>query len=214
MQHTDHSHSDTPVGPFTNHEVVDTSDSAPDSPLELFEADAEVAAKKAVLSEKEEQAVTQALTRLLTSVKEIEVKNHTVIYEKKGTGHARTVMISIPPPDPDQLGELTNQFTSEADQFPLDSPAYNKMRKEGLRLIEEYAYYKKPVKILRFGETSDGNIRDLFEWYLDNEKMVMPNKEGMLPVPLPPQAIMRYDARFGSPDSWAADRYSHLIELE
>ncbi len=87
------------------------------------------------------------------------------------------------------------------------------MRERSLFLIKKYSYYPKAVNVLSFGELADGTITDCFEWYVADEKMVMPDEKGMLPIPLLPQAVLNSDPDFGGENSWAAKRHAHIFSI-
>ena len=118
------------------------------------------------------------------------------------------------PPNAEQLGKTSAILSHALEALPAGSPAEKQMRELGTRLIREYTSYPKEVKVLGFGELADGRITDFFEWYVSDQKMVMPNENGMLPIPLPPQAVMRSDPDFGGADSWAGKRYAHIFSIE
>ena len=161
----------------------------------------------------QKKTIDEGLAQILASLHEAELANKNIIYENQSP-EFHTVRLRVVPPNVEQLGRIYGGLSRALEALPPGSPAEKQMRERGMELINRFVLYPKPVKVLGFGERNDGTIADFFEWYVADEKMLMPNEKGMLPIPLPPQAVMRSDPDISKPDSWAAKRYSHLFSID
>jgi len=166
--------------------------------------------------------IEETLVHMVSSLKELEVKNSVTIYDsdpdfgsnETSSDRAHIVMIKIPAPSEEQLRDFWREFSQGVGAFPPDSASRKEMLDRGYRLFNEFTKYPKPVKIVRYIEFSDHRIGDFYEWYLADEQMVMPNKDGNLPIPVVPEAVFRHDSKLGSENSWATARYSHLVTVD
>jgi hypothetical protein len=165
------------------------------------------------MTDEEKKALDAELTAIEALARKIEGSHKAVIYDSVRTdGHL--LRIRIKPPNKEELGSLYDALIHALKRFTAESFAETQMRNRGLTLINDYAAYPKEVKVIGVMERSDGTVSELYEWYVTDEKLVLPDANGNLPMPLPPQAVMRVDSDYRGPKSWAARRYSHVLAFD
>jgi hypothetical protein len=157
--------------------------------------------------------IEEGLTELRSCIEQVEVANSTILYQGNAPGFAST-RLQIAQPGPDQMEEIQRVYAEVVQAMPLGSPAVKEVQRRGSALIDDYCSYPRPVKVIQLNTRSDGTVAEFFEWYAESREMFLPNPNGSLPIPLPPQAVLRTDSDYGGPKSWAAKRYPHFFTVE
>jgi hypothetical protein len=164
-------------------------------------------------SAESEVLIAQGLERLRSLGQEIESKNTTTLYDLKNS-QAHNLTLKITPPSDDQLASLYGEMAKSLSALPEGSRIRTKLHEKGLKQINEFAAYPKPIKLLHVCVRHDGAASILMEYFVNDESLLRPDENGRYEVPLPPRSVMRCDDQFGKGDSWATKRYAHLLSIE
>lgn len=167
---------------------------------------------KSSISQSENEIIINFTDEVKHSFEAIESANSSVVYTKELL-ISQIQQIKVLPPSLDQLDPIYAGFSRTVKLLNKGSPADIKLRKEFKSLINEYAFYPRPVKILDIVVPTDKSKAAKFlELFVNDESECKPNEEGILTIPRNPE--IKGDEDYFGKNSWAQKRYDHLLTIE
>ncbi len=140
------------------------------------------------------------------------------VINEKDFGKFHEKIIEIPQPETAALAAASDGITKGLARLPPNSKASYTFESAALRLLAEYSDRPKTHKILRIRVHTPpyGKIW-LHEYYVDDRKLIESDDTGHYSIKVgsgKDTVLMRDDADFENPKSWAQKRYGHLLEVE
>jgi hypothetical protein len=194
------------------------SDAARESTIQASDA-----AHKAQISKEERKLIHEWTEKMDSSLRAVELANTTTpydetfpetTYEGQILPPSRRFMLRVSPPSAEQVDDAYIKVSEAIKAVGSNPAAQERMTATLHKVIATYFTFPMKVKFLQVTLNGDQDrVIEFSEYYVDDESLIF-RPDGTIRLPGVPYTVSHHDGKFGSADSWASKRYSHLIHVE
>lgn len=176
--------------------------------------DSSISAKTRIeFSTEEENQISSSVARILERLNKIEVRN-AKIEQQINSEFSESLFLTISP-----FSDVDNREVNDAIAGEIKLLTAANLKEEFLKRsrknVTDFTIFPKPFKFVQiFLPKRAGTKGSLTEYYADSPDKVRPDQFGMLKLEFDGSLLFKEDTNFGSENSWASKRYSHLAALD